>query len=61
MTPELIYAVASTLVANLIGAGVVWGTVRAKLQGLEAGVAEAKADATEAHRRIDQLLLNPRS
>lgn len=43
------------LAAMLIGAGAVWGAVRADIKALQRDVEKAHATAARAHDRIDTL------
>jgi len=47
------------LASNLFGAGVVWGTVRARLAEHDRGISDAKGIANKAHERIDRILEQP--
>ncbi|HZT04348.1 MAG TPA: hypothetical protein VFA39_19025 [Steroidobacteraceae bacterium] len=47
------------MASNLFGAGVVWGTVRARLAEHDRGISDAKGIANKAHERIDRILEQP--
>lgn len=52
MTPEMI----TQLVYALIGAGAVYGGIRADLRGMHERIVTAEKSASRAHERIDQHL-----
>lgn len=51
--PDLLLAI----VAQIFTAGAVYGAIRADIRSAHATASEAKASATGAHQRIDNLLM----
>ena len=52
-----VISLALVIAAQLIGAGVVYGAIRADLKNLHGRLSAVEADSDKAHSRIDTLLL----